>query len=134
MWRRWATRSYRAIGAGALGALDQAREQPERHRLGPTSHLVHRPDAGRTPAPAGAVLDRLEPPSKQVGQHLKDAFREANPAGLVVVEVDRRRELPRFPEARPRGFASEHDARLRGRSVAQPGPDVADVAEEEERC
>src|SRR5262245_45435662 len=124
MWRGSATETYRVVGAGTLAALDQASEQPERHRLGPTSHLVHRPDTGRTPAPAGAVLDRLKPPSEEIGQHLKDAFRQADPAGLVVVEIDRRRELPRLPQARPRGVASEHDAGLRGRSIAQPGPDV----------
>src|SRR5215813_981715 len=97
MWTAGTTEGYRLIGAGALAALDQASEQPECHRLGSTPHLVHRADTRRTPAPTGALLDRLKPSSEQIGKHLEDAFREADPSGLVVVEVDRRRELPRLP-------------------------------------
>src|SRR5262249_33816289 len=80
-----------------------------------------------------ARLKRLESASKQIRQDLEDALGQSDATGLIVVEVDRWRELGRLQQARPRRLAREHDARLRRRAIAQPRSDVPDVAEQVER-
>ena len=79
------------IGDGELGAhghdgsapAGEALEKCERHRLGAAADVVHRPHARRTPAAAGAGLERLARAREQIGQHLEDALGEADAPGWL---------------------------------------------------
>ena len=104
----------------------------ERHRLGATADLVHGPHARGTAARTRAGLERLEAFGEQLRQHLEDALGEADAARLVVVEVDGRGELVALHELGPHDLARDDLSLRRRRAVAQPGADIADVAEEKD--
>src|SRR6266568_8584251 len=111
-------------------AGDEPLEQTERDRLRPPADLVHGADAGGTAGGTRAALERLEAAREKLGQHLEDTLGESDAARLVVVEVDGRGELVALHELGAHGFPGHHLPLGRGRAVAEPRADVANVAEQ----
>src|SRR5712692_11336653 len=116
-----------------LAAGDEPLEERQGNGLGATANLVHATEAGWAARGARAGLEDLESTREQVGQHLEDALGQPDAAGLVVVEIDGGRELVALDEQGAHDLARDHFALgIRG-AVTEPGPDVTDVAQEEDR-
>src|SRR3989442_4157135 len=101
--------------------------------MGSAADLVDGADTGGTARPACARLEGLEAAAQQIGQNLEDVLGEANTAGVRVVEVDRRIEALGLHQPPLGRLTGRRDAARRGRRVTEPGAEVADVAQEEDR-
>ena len=60
--------------------------------LGPAPDVVHRAHAGGTSDPARTALEELQALFQQVRTELEEAIRQADPTGVIVVQIDRRGE------------------------------------------
>ena len=135
--RRRMTRRRSEMASLTRGRTRQRRATSRLSRASATG-LARRPTSFTGPTqegqPAGhaQALERLEAAREQLGQHLEDALGEPDAARLIVVEVDRRGELVALHELGAHDLARDHLALGRGRAVAEPRADVADVAEEED--
>src|SRR5262245_12937630 len=101
--------------------------------LGATPNLVHGTDARGATPPAWTGFEGLQAAAEQVGQNIEDALGEPDAAGVRIVEIDRRIEALGGHEPLLRRFTRRDNARLGRRRVAEPGAEVADVAEQEDR-